>query len=93
MLYADKARVDIKEDLKVNLAQDMKEHVVPFTDVVKQQIEQEMGSRVEVTVRKELDLNEVQRTIMESKEHVEAMKSERAEQENVEARRCNVNSL
>lgn len=51
---------------------------------------------VDDTVRKELlsqvseELDEVQETIRESKEHADKIRIERAEQEDIEARRCNL---
>jgi len=52
-------------------------HVVQFKDVMKQQLEEEMQSRVDDTVRKELqsqvsdELDEVHETLTESKVHAD----------------------
>jgi len=70
-------------------------HVVQFKDVMKQQLEEEMQSRVDDTVRKELrsqvsELDEVHETLSESKVHADIIRMERAEKEDIEARRCNI---
>jgi len=74
----------------------VEQHVVQFRDIVKEQLEEEMQSRVDDNVRKELlnqvsgELDDVQETIRESKEHAEMLRVERAEQDDTELRRCNI---
>ena len=71
---------------------DVKEQVVSFRDVVKEQLEQEMLTKVDDTLKREFmvhmndELGDFQRTINETKQHVDDIR----EQEDIEARRCNV---
>jgi len=73
-------------DVKGNV----QEQVVSFRDVVKKQLEQEMLLKVDDTLKREFmvhmndELGDFQRTITESKQHVDDMR----EQEDIEARRC-----
>ena len=79
----------LKAEAKMNgeVMKKVEHHVVQFKDVMKQQLEEQMQSRVDDTVRKELlsqvseELDEVQETIWESKEHADKIRMERAEQE------------
>ena len=70
----------------------VQEQVVNFRDVVKEQLELEMLLKVDDTLKREFmvhvndELGDFQRTITESKQHVDDMR----EQEDIEARRCNV---
>jgi len=63
------------------MGRQVKHHVAQFKDVMKQQQEEEMQSRVDDTARKQLD--EVHETLRESKVHVEIIRMERAEQEDI----------
>ena len=68
------------------------DNVVEFRDIVKQQIEEDMQTRVGDTIKKELisQVDEVQQTINESKEFAKSFREEKAEQEDIDSRRCNV---
>ena len=68
------------------------DNVVEFRDIVRQQIEEDMQTRVGDTIKKELtsQVGEVQQTIDESKEFARSIREEKAEQKDMESRRCNV---
>jgi len=66
--------------------------VVEFREIVKQQIEEDMQARVDDTIKRELtsQVGEVQQTINDSKEFAKSFREEKAEQEDIDSRRCNV---
>ena len=68
------------------------DNVIEFREIVKQQMEEDMQARVDNTVKRELtsQVGEVQQTIIEGKEIAKSFREEKAEQEDIESRRCNV---
>jgi len=89
-------RNDVEAKLTGEVKKNVEQNVVQFRDIVKEQLEEEMQLRVDDTVRKEVlhqvsgELDDVQETIRESKEHAEMLRMERAEQDDIESRRCNI---
>jgi len=72
----DIMRQEMEEDLKRNI----NEQEIKFSKVVESQVEQRMG-----TVS-----HEVHEQIKESQEYANRLRDERAEQEDIESRRCNI---
>ena len=70
----DEVRNVVDTKVTGEVKKNVEEHVVQFRDIVKEQLE----------------LEDVQETIRESKEHADRLRMDRAEQDDIETRRCNI---
>jgi len=82
----NKARQDMDSSLRT----------IDFRDIMKQQLDEEVQSKVDDTIKKEFlshvndELDDVHKTISETREHADKLRMERLEQEDIESRRCNI---
>jgi len=80
----------VREDMDSSL------RTIDFRDIMKQQLDEEMQSKVDDTIKKEFlshvsdELGDVHEAVSETREHVNKLWIEKLEQEDIESRHCNI---
>lgn len=95
-LNVTKTDLKVEGAIEAKLLDAVEKHSVDFREIMKQQLDEEINMKSDENIKKELntqmseELDELHRTITQSKQQADDIRMANAELEDIESRRCNI---